>query len=51
VVRVLERRETPTVACDTIEVDMEKRAVSLTWRAHLDVQGQVDGIHWIKVEL
>jgi hypothetical protein len=51
VVRVLDRRETPAVACDTVDVDMEKRTVSLVWRAHLVVQGQVDAVHWIKVQV
>jgi len=51
VVRVLNRRETPTVACDTVDIDMEKRAVSLVWRTHVGVQGQVDDVHWIKVQI
>jgi len=51
VVRVLDRRETPAVTCDTVDVEMEKRTLSLVWRAHLVVQGQVDAVHWIKVQV
>jgi hypothetical protein len=51
VVRVLDRRETPAVTCDTVDVDMEKCTVSLVWRAQLVVQGQVDAVHWIKVQV
>ena len=51
VVRVLDRRETPAVTCDTVDVDMERCTVSLVWRAQLVVQGQVDAVHWIKVQV
>lgn len=50
VVNLAGRRETPACPCDTMALDCERETVSLTWRASLDVQGQVPGIYWIKIE-